>query len=379
MRIALASPYDWSVPGGVNRHIQNLAENFIRHGHEPEIIAPSSKPLGPESHHVRVIGESVIGLPASGSIANVCLSYDLGPRVKRLLSREQYDIVHIHEPFMPLLPFQFVRYANCPVVATFHATRDGGSRVYAYTKFLIKPYWGGVAGRVCVSRASLRMISRYFADRYRIIPNGIDYPFFASEAPPIPELMDHKRNILFVGRQEKRKGLPYLLEAYRKLKPEMPDTRLVIVGPDGGIRAACMRYVEQHQIQDVNFVGLVPYEDLPRYYRSADVFCAPNTGHESFGIILLEAMAAGAPIVASDISGFRDVLDHGKHGLLVPPKDSDALASAIKNVLSDRDASEAMAAAGPAHARQFSWDEVSSQVLAYYEETLAAGNGHLTA
>lgn len=377
MKIALASPYDWSVPGGVNRHIQNLAENFIRRGHEPEIIAPSSKPLGPESHHIRVIGESVIGLPASGSIANVCLSYDLGPRVKRLLSREQYDIVHIHEPFMPLLPFQFVRYADCPVVATFHATRDGGSRVYAYTKFLIKPYWGGLAGRVCVSRASLRMISRYFADRYRIIPNGIDYPFFASEAPPIPELMDHKRNILFVGRQEKRKGLPYLLEAYRKLKPEMPDTRLVIVGPDGGIRAACMRYVEQHQIQDVNFVGLVPYEDLPRYYRSADVFCAPNTGHESFGIILLEAMAAGAPIVASDISGFRDVLDHGKHGLLVPPKDSDALASAIKNVLSNEDAAEAMAAAGPPHARQFSWDEVSSQVLAYYEETLAAGNGHL--
>lgn len=379
MRIALATPYDWSVPGGVNRHIQNLAENFIRRGHEPEIVAPSSKPLGPESHHIRVIGESVVGLPASGSIANVCLSYDLGPRVKRLLSRERYDVIHIHEPFMPLLPFQFVRYADCPVVATFHATRDGGSRVYAYTKFLIKPHWDGLAGRVCVSRPALRMISRYFADRYRIIPNGIDYPFFASESPPLPELMDHKRNILFVGRQEKRKGLPYLLEAYRKLKAEMPDTRLVIVGPDGGIRAACIRYVEQHRIQDVNFVGQVPYEDLPRYYRSADVFCAPNTGHESFGIILLEAMAAGAPIVASDIPGFRGVLENGGQGVLVTPKNSDALATAIKTVLSDADAREAMAAAGPPHARQYSWDEVSSQVLAYYEETLAAGNGHLTA
>lgn len=378
MRIALASPYDWSVPGGVNRHIQNLAENFIRRGHEPEIIAPSSEPLGAESHHIRVIGESVIGLPASGSVANVCLSYDLGPRVKRLLERESYDVVHVQEPFMPLLPFQFVRYAECPVVATFHATRDRGSRVYAYTKFLIRPYWDNLAGRVCVSRAALRMISRYFADRYRIIPNGIDYPFFASEAPPIPDLMDEKRNILFVGRQEKRKGLPYLLEAYRKLKREMPDTRLVIVGPDGGIRAACMRYVEHHQIHDVNFVGLVSYEELPRYYRSADVFCAPNTGHESFGIILLEAMAAGAPIVASDISGFSDVLNHGKHGLLVPPKDSDALASALKSILSDSDRREEMAAAGPRHARRYSWDEVSSQVLAYYEETLAGDNGQST-
>lgn len=379
MRIALVSPYDWSVPGGVNRHIQNLAENFIRQGHEPEIIAPSSKPLDESSHHTRVIGESVIGLPASGSVANVCLSYDLGPRVKRLLKRETYDIIHAHEPFMPLLPFQFLRYAESPVVATFHATREGGSRIYAYTKFLIKPYWPGLGGRICVSRAALRMISRYFADRYRIIPNGIDYAFFAAEAPPVPDLMDNRRNILFVGRQEKRKGLPYLLEAYRKLKPEMPDTRLIIVGPDGGIRAACIRYIEQHRLQDVHFVGQVPYEDLPRYYRSADVFCAPNTGYESFGIVLLEAMAASAPIVASDILGFRGVLTHGKQGLLVPPKDSDALAGAIKTVLSNADMRESMSKAGPEHARKYSWDEISARVLSYYEETLAGGNGRSSA
>lgn len=376
MRIALVSPYDWSVPGGVNRHIQNLAENFIRRGHEPEIIAPSSRPLDPGSHHIRVIGESVIGLPASGSVANVCLSYDLGPRVKKLMQRESYDLVHVHEPFMPLLPFQFVRYSSAPVVSTFHATREGGSRVYAYTKFLIRPYWDDLRGRVCVSRAALRMISRYFADRYRIIPNGIDYAFFAAEAPPMPDLMDNRRNILFVGRQEKRKGLPYLLEAYRKLKPEMPDTRLIIVGPDGGIRAACIRYVEQNHLPDVHFAGQVPYEDLPRYYRSADVFCAPNTGHESFGIILLEAMAAGAPIVASDIPGFRDVLSDGTQGVLVPPKDSDALASGLKTLLSDPDRREAMAAAGPEHARKYSWDEISSRVLSYYEEVIAGDNGH---
>lgn len=376
MKIALVSPYDWSVPGGVNRHIQNLAESFIRKGHVPEIIAPSSRPLDKESHHIRVIGESVIGLPASGSVANVCLSYDLGPRVKKLLQRESYDVVHVHEPFMPLLPFQFVRYAQCPVVATFHATRDGGNRIYGYTKFLIKPHWQRLGGRICVSRASLSMISRYFADRYRIIPNGIDYSIFAAEVPPIPELMDNRRNILFVGRQEKRKGLPYLLEAYRRIKQEMPETRLIIVGPDGGIRGACMRYVEEHQLKDVHFAGLVPYEELPRYYRSADIFCAPNTGHESFGIILLEAMAAGAPIVASNIPGFRAVLAHGKQGLLVPPKDSDALANAIKAMLSNPERREAMAAAGPPHARSFSWDEISSRVLSYYGEVLSRTNGH---
>ncbi|MFQ5472370.1 MAG: glycosyltransferase family 4 protein, partial [Dehalococcoidia bacterium] len=259
---------------------------------------------------------------------------------------------------------------------TFHATRDGGSRVYAYTKFLIRPYWQNLHARICVSRASLRMISRYFADRYQIIPNGIDYGLYAAEAPPMPELMDGRRNILFVGRQEKRKGLPYLLEAYRQLKPEMPDTRLVIVGPDGGIRNACLRYIDQHQLKDVHFVGYASDEELPRYYRSADVFCAPNTGHESFGIILLEAMAASRPIVASDISGFRDVLTHGKHGLLVPPKDASALATALKTLLSDPARRDEMAHAGSDHARQFAWEEVSAKVLSHYERTLANGNGH---
>ena len=375
MRIALVSPYDWAVPGGVNRHVASLALNFMRAGHDPEIIAPSSKPLRRGSHHVRVIGESVIGLPASGSIANVCMSYDMGPKVSRLFKRERYDIVHIHEPFMPLLPFQFMRFSNATNVATFHATRDGGSRVYAYTKFLIRPHWHKIHARVCVSRTSLRMISRYFADRYQIIPNGIDYSFYAAEAPPMPDLMDGRRNILFVGRQEKRKGLPYLLEAYRELKRDMPDTRLIIVGPDGGLRGACLRYVEQQQLKDVHFVGYVADQDLPRYYRSADVFCAPNTGHESFGIILLEAMAASAPIVASDISGFRDVLTDGEHGMLVSPKDSGALARALTTLLNDADRRDSMAKLGSKHARKFAWEEVSSQVLSYYERALASRNG----
>lgn len=376
MRIALVSPYDWSVPGGVNRHISSLALNFMRAGHDPEIIAPSSKPLPSGSHHVRVIGESVIGLPASGSVANVCMSYDMGPKVSRLFKREKYDIVHIHEPFMPLLPFQFMRFSNATNVATFHATRDGGSRVYAYTKFLIRPHWPKIHARVCVSRTSLRMISRYFADRYQIIPNGIDYSYYAAEAPPIPDLMDGRRNILFVGRQETRKGLPYLLEAYRELKRDMLDTRLIIVGPDGGLRGACLRYVEQHQLKDVHFVGYVSDEDLPRYYRSADVFCAPNTGHESFGIILLEAMAASAPIVASDISGFREVLTNGEHGVLVPPKNSSALASALKTLLNDADRRDSMATSGSEHARKFAWEEVSSQVLSLYERALASRDGN---
>jgi phosphatidylinositol alpha-mannosyltransferase len=372
MKIALVSPYDWAVPGGVNNHVRPLAAHFIRAGHEVRIIAPSSRRWSHSCDYLTVIGEHVIGLPASGSVANVCLSFNLGPRVKSLLAREGFDMVHVHEPFQPLLPFQFLRYADTTLVATFHATREGGSRLYAYARFLIKPWWDRIDGRIAVSRAALKMIGRYFADRYSIIPNGIDYPHFASDVPPIPKYIDSKRNILFVGRQEKRKGLPYLLEAYARLKRERPDIRLIVVGPDGGIRPACERYVRRHQLEDVVFTGFVPYEDLPRYYKAADVYCAPSTGHESFGIVLLEAMAAGTPIIASDIGGFADVLEDGVEGLLVPPRDAQALASAMDRLLSDAALREQMGRAGTVRAEPYGWEHVSARVLEYYE-TVANG------
>jgi phosphatidylinositol alpha-mannosyltransferase len=377
MRIALVSPYDWAVPGGVNSHIRALAEQFIRAGHQVRIVAPSSRRWSHRCDYLTVIGEHVIGLPASGSVSNVCLSFNLGPRVKSFLAREQFDVVHLHEAFMPLLPFQFLRYADTTIAATFHATRDGGSRLYAYSRFLIKPWWGRIRGRIAVSRAALKLIGRYFPDRYRIIPNGIDYPHFASEVPPVPRFMDNKRNILFLGRQEKRKGLPFLLEAYARLKRERPDIRLIVVGPDGGMRAACERYVRRQRLEDVVFTGFVSYEDLPRFYKTADVYCAPNTGHESFGIVLLEAMAAGTPIVASDIGGFREVLEDGVEGLLALPRDADALASAIDRLLCDAVLREQMGHAGTLRAERYAWERVSSQVLTYYQALAsgAASNG----
>lgn len=375
MKIALVSPYDWAVPGGVNSHITHLAHQFLRLGHQVRIVAPSSRRWSHSCDWLTVIGERIVGLPASGSVANVCLSFNLGPRVRQLLAREEFDIVHLHEPFMPLLPFQFIRYNRATTIATFHATRDGGSRLYAYARFLIRPWWARIHGRIAVSRAALRMISRYFPGRYRIIPNGIDYPFFSAQVPPIPRFIDHKRNILFLGRQEKRKGLPYLLAAYARLKREMPDIRLIIVGPDGGMRPACQRYVERHHLQDVVFTDFVPYEDLARYYKTADVFCAPNTGHESFGIVLLEAMAAGTPIVASHIEGFADVLTDGAEGVLVPPRDSDALAGALHRLLSDAALREEMGKQGIRTAQRYSWDRVAGMVLDYYQEVLAGRAG----
>lgn len=371
MKIALVTPYDWATPGGVNLHIRSLAERLTAAGHEVRIVAPSSRPGRDERGCVTIIGESAFGLPATGSVANVCLSYNLGPRVKQLCAREKFDVVHIHEPFMPLLPFQFLRYSEAANVATFHAAREGGSRLYAYSKFIIRPWWGRIHGRIAVSLPALRLIGKHFADRYRIIPNGVDCRFFA-KGEPLSELGDGKRNILFLGRLEKRKGLPFLLEAYAKLKGEFPDTRLVVVGGDGGLRSVCELYVERNRLEDVVFTGYVPDEAKPSYFKTADIYCAPNTGGESMGIVLLEALAAGAPIVASRIEGFSDVLTDGDEGFLVPPRDSAALAAALKRLLADEALRKRTGQRAVKTAKRYDWEAVSAQISGYYEECMAS-------
>jgi phosphatidylinositol alpha-mannosyltransferase len=374
VKIALVSPYDWAVPGGVNGHVSYLAANFMRRGHDVTVVAPSSKQTGREPPWVTIVGHSSIGLPASGSVANVSLSYNLGQRVKRLLAREGFDVVHIHEPFMPLLPFQFVRYSPATNIVTFHAAREGGSRLYAYSKFIIRPWLGNIHGRIAVSFASLRMIGKHFPERYRVIPNGVECAMFA-EAEPLPQYLDGKRNILYLGRLEKRKGLPTLLEAYRRLKQRLPDTRLIVVGGDGGLRQGAERFVYQNKIQDVVFVGYVSEEEKARYFKTADVYCAPNTGGESFGLVLLEAMAAGTPVVASRIEGFADVLTDEQEGLLVAVRDSEAMCEALARLLRDDGAREAMGRAGARTSQAFSWDRMSGLILRYYEDVANVRDG----
>jgi phosphatidylinositol alpha-mannosyltransferase len=370
MKIAIVTPYDWATPGGVNLHIDNLTRHLVHGGHDVRIIAPSSRPDRDGRGCVTIIGESGFGLPATGSVANITLSYNLGPRVKQLLARESFDVVHVHEPFMPLLPFQFLRYSQATNIATFHAAREGGSRHYAYSKYIIRPWWGRLHGRIAVSRPALRMIGKHFADRYRIIPNGVDCAFFGS-GKPIDEFNDGKRNILFLGRLEKRKGLPFLLGAFARIKPAFPDTRLIVIGGDGGLRSVCELYVERNRLTDVVFTGYVRDEAKPDYYRTADLFCAPNTGGESMGMVLLEALAAGVP---SRIEGFSDVLTEGEEGFLTPPRDIDALADALKRLLSDQELRTKMGRRATKTASSYDWKRVSKQIAAYYKECISARN-----
>lgn len=363
MKIALVSPYDWCVDGGVKSHIAHLAAHFRSWGHDVTIFAPASNP---ES----VAGEcEVLGRPrpmrVSGSVARITWAWS-SPTVKRVLAEGHFDVIHLHEPLMPLLPYHFLRYSDCPTIGTFHAAKEGGNRFYGYTTPLTRRWFRKLHGKIAVSPAAANLISRYFPGYYNIIPNGIDYAHFAKERDPLPEFMDGRQNILFVGRPEKRKGLKYLLRAYIRIKEMEPNTRLIVVGAGDFSRYERI----MAPIGDVVFRAHVPYDDLPRYHRSSQVFCAPNTGNESQGYVLLEAMAAGLPVVASNIEGFAGVITDEVDGVLVTPKDSDAITGAIVRLLRNPGLRAELGAAGQARAAHYSWDNIARRVFSYYERLI---------
>jgi len=369
MKIALVSPYDLSVPGGVNNHILPLAQRFRCAGHDVRVIGPASDPNALlESSNVIVIGRP-FPVPVSGSIARIALSPRLAGQVKDVLQGERFDVVHVHEPLMPLLPIQFLRFSDAVNVGTFHAAREGGNRLYSYTRRLLRRWYRKLDGKIAVSPAAAALVSRYFRGYYNIIPNGVDVQRFGCPVDPLPEFMDGLRNILFLGRFEKRKGLSYLLRAFPAVKREMPNTRLIIAG-DGRSRPRYERYVRRAHMQDVVFTGYLPDEDLPRYQQTADIYCSPATGNESAGIVLLEAIAAGRPIVASNIEGYASVITHGVEGLLVLPKDAEALSHALVHLLADDALRERMGELGRQRAEEFSWERVSQRILSYYERLI---------
>jgi phosphatidylinositol alpha-mannosyltransferase len=236
---------------------------------------------------------------------------------------------------------------------------------------VLKRWFRRLHGKIAVSKPAMEFASGYFPGYYNIIPNGVDVAHFSPDVSPVEEFCDGKLNILFVSRLEKRKGLNYLLEAFKQVKREIPNSRLIIVGPGTRLRRGYERGVRRSGLQDVVFTGLIPYEELPRYYKTADVFCAPATGRESFGIILLEAMAVGKPVVASKIEGYASVLGHNVDGLLVPPADKDMLARALLSLLTDESLRREMGARGRAKALDYSWERIARNVLSYYMRVLS--------
>jgi phosphatidylinositol alpha-mannosyltransferase len=367
VKIALVSPYDTAHPGGVFEHIAHLRAEFNRSGHDVTVLAPRGRKGGLEVRDgFYGIGRTV-PIPANGSTVRVTFDVTLYNAVKTLLRREQFDVIHLHEPLIPVLPYLVLLNSRSANVATFHAFRSSSPW---YTAF--KPYMtymmSRLDARIAVSEPARDFVSQYFQGPYDIIPNGIDIHRFR-DVSPFPWAGDGVPRILFVGRfNEPRKGFKYLLRAMPLIHQQFPRARLVVVG--GGKPDAFQGQIERYGVHNVDFVGLASPTELPRYYASCDLFCAPSTSGESFGIVLLEAMAAGRPVVAGDIAGYRSVMSQGREGLLVPPKDAQALALALVRLLADRPLQQSMAANGAETVSHYAWPEIAARVLATYARAM---------
>ncbi len=371
MKIALVSPYDFAHPGGVILHIAYLERYFTKMGHEVKVIAPASRAIPDFGDRFIPIGRPR-PIPSSGSIARVTVSIWLAPKIRAVLEQEKFDIIHFHEPLMPMLCTSVLRLSKTANVGTFHAChgKPGYNFARPVGKWILRRWFRKLDGKIAVSNPAMEFASEHFPGYYNIIPNGVDVEHFSPDISPIEEFDDGKLNILFVSRLEKRKGLNHLLQAFKQVKEEVPNSRLIVVGPGTRLRRRYERYVARSGLKDVVFVGLVSYDELPRYYKTADVFCAPAIGSESFGIILLEAMALGKPIVASNIEGYASVISHGVDGLLVPPADKDKLAQALIALLNDKALRQEMGARGRIKALEHSWERIARRVFAYYVRIL---------
>lgn len=363
MRIVQVSPYSWDVPGGVQAHVRQLTAHLESRGHEVHILAPGRPPL--DRGQVRIVGRAV-PVRGNGSVARICFSPQSSWAVERALEEIRPDVIHAHEPLAPSTSMFAVLNANAPVVATFHAnvpTETAHSALLRVGVPFVRPVWDRIDWRVAVSEAARESVCLRMGDaEFSIVPNGIDVARFASAEPA---RLSRGRHMLFVGRLEPRKGFPVAVAAFEQLAPRYPDLRLVVVG-DGAERDAVEALSPALQ-RRVEMLGRVPDEKLPGYFRAADVFVSPATHGESFGIVLAEAMAAGVPVVATDIPGYRDVARHEREALLVPPGDATALVAAVAQVLDDPALGRSLSRYGVERAAGFDWAHVTTALETFYD------------
>lgn len=375
MKVGLVSPYDFATAGGVNDHVRHLAVELHKLGHETRIFGPSSRAdVGVDAARFYRIG-TPIAIPANDSVARITLSFHLADRVAAIIADERFDVLHFHEPLMPALPMTMLRMSTTANVGTFHAFARSNVGYY-YGRPLLQPYLAQLHRAIAVSEPARDFVTRYFPEYpMRVIPNGIDVDVYKPGHAPIRHLRDDNVNILFVGRLEKRKGLGDLLRAYRSMNARLPHTRLIIVG-DGPLRGKLESYISRHHLPNVILAGFVPDTVKPRYYASADIFCAPATGAESFGIVLLEALASGLPVVATEVPGYMSVLEPGRDSVTVPAKSWRELAASLVVLARDPDLRRRLGEYALEKARRYSWPAVASEVVEVYHEARKAMARH---
>ena len=376
MKIAQVTPYDFPYPGGVTEHTIALSNALRQRGHQVHILAACSGYNGLRVPHTLPVTRHITRFPVGDTVARVGLSPLSYLRIQKILRREAYDVIHLQEPLTPSITWcalwQAKTVPNAVAIGTFHAHHEQPNWFYRNGRPIFGKLFTRLNSLIAVSDAAQDFAYRMFPGNYKIIPNGIDLNRFGKILKKEHNTTTNKYvTILFVGRLDKRKGFSVLLEAFLKLKPNYPLLKLQVVGPFSS--DSCKHYQDlalQHGVTDIEFVGYIPPEALPTYYHDADIFCAPSLGFESFGIVLLEAMAAALPIVASDIAGYRSVIRDGREGFLIPPNQSEALANTLDKLLTNPQLRWKLGQAGRRLVEQYSWDKIVDKTLDVYADTM---------
>ncbi|MBV9093308.1 MAG: glycosyltransferase family 4 protein [Streptosporangiaceae bacterium] len=374
MKIGMVCPYSWDVPGGVQQHIRDLAEALIETGHEVSVISPADEdtPLPP---YVAGAGRAV-PVPYNGSVARLSFGFLSASRVRRWLKDGGFDVLHVHEPAAPSLSLLACWVASGPIVATVH-TAMPRSRALLVSYPVLRTALEKISGRIAVSEAARTTLVEHIGGDAVLIPNGVATRRYrkADGSDPLPGWPGPGGAVGFLGRlDEPRKGLAVLLRAFEIVGPARSGLRLLIAGPAGDAGEAVQRLPAPLRDRVV-LLGQVSEHDKIRMLHSVDVFCSPNTGGESFGIVTAEAMAAGLPIVASDIDAFRQVLRGGRAGKLFAVGDAADLARALGALLDDPRRRAELSAAALAAVAAYDWSVVAKDVLSVYE-TVMLGRAH---
>ena len=366
LKIGMVSPYGWDLPGGVQMHIRDLAEYFMAKGHEVSVLTPAIEDeLLPS--WVQSSGRP-LAIPYNGAVARVSFGPVATLRVRKWISEGGFDLLHLHEPAIPSLSLLACWAAEGPMVGTFHATAPRQKAIFAVGPIL-EPAIEKLSARIAVSEMARETLTEHLATNAIVIPNGINHGFF-KEAKPNPEWMGS--SIGFVGRfDEPRKGLDILIKAIPEIVKANPNLRIIVAGP--GESEDVLKGVEQSIRNRFVFLGRVSDDDKARLLKSVDLYVAPNTGGESFGIILAEAMAAGTAVAASDLPAFRAVLNDGKAGAMFINEDAKDLARVANNLLMNKDLKVALGNSGQEWSKRYDWESVAHQIENVYGMVTSAG------
>lgn len=368
MRIGIVCPYSWDIPGGVSAHVADLAEALIRMGHHVSVLAPAEfDELLP--NYVVSTGKPR-AVKYNGSVARLSFGPIAARKVSKWIEEGEFDVLHVHEPLAPSLSVLACWAAKGPIVATWHSSMDKSRMMLTLSK-LAQTAMEKVSARIAVSEAARTTLIKHVGGDAVVIPNGVDISTF-NNAKPMFGWPGINQSIVFLGRgDEPRKGLSVLVEAYSEIRRQHPNVRLLIAGP--GEPADTLKNLSQEDRASVTVLGMVAPQDKASVLASGTIYVAPNTGGESFGIVLLEAMASGTPVVASDLEAFKRVLDNGNAGVTFKNENSADLARVVSDLLSDPARCAELSAQGKLRAAEFDWSVVAEKIVDVYESIRVPG------